>query len=170
MNCFVRARSSVRRGVRFQVLYRTHPRAPIRSAGTFASASEAERVRDQVTAKIAACEPPPPPPEALSETLVYIAEIGGLLKIGISIDPAQRCRDLHAQLLHVERGGRVRERHLHAKFAHLRVDGEFFRPGERGEIRRYIRQAHWAADVVQLDRSPEPVSSEAASPSGRAEA
>lgn len=140
MSAFIRVRTSQGAGVRWQVLYRMGGRStPIRSAGTFASADEAARVRDIVSLEIAGCALPTN--ARVDDPLVYIAELGSLLKIGISIDPARRCRDLHARLLHTEPGGLKRERELHRRFAHLRRDGEFFSPGSRGEIRRYIKLA-----------------------------
>lgn len=138
MTVFIRARSS-HKGIRWQVIYRTGGRkSPLRSAGTYATRAEAERAGEAVSLSIAGLQPVRESPRRRRDRKVYIAELGGLLKIGHSVDPDKRCRNLNATLLHVEDGGLQRERELHARFAHLRVRGEFFRPGARGEIRRYI--------------------------------
>ena len=63
---------------------------------------------------------------------VYYAECSdGLIKIGSSINPRSRCRDLKANLLVVSeplRGidGYRAERAAHERFAHLAVGGERF--------------------------------------------
>jgi len=137
-------RRITRSGVRYKVNYRLGGReAKVLGAGTFANEDEAIARRDWVRAKIAdgsidqrkAYHNPP----SAKDKVVYIAELGGLLKIGVSVNPVARCRNLHAVLLHTELGGPRRERELHRRFAHLRVRGEFFKPGPRGEIRRYIK-------------------------------
>lgn len=134
---WIRTRPSARDGVRFNVLYRDGGReSPIRSAGTFSTASEAENVRQSLALALAGAAARPQPNGSTSK--VYIAALGGLFKIGISTDPERRCRDLNAELLHTEDGGLSRERELHRRFSHLRVQGEWFAAG-RGEIRRYIR-------------------------------
>jgi hypothetical protein len=139
MSAHVRRRMT-KSGLRFQVRYRTGGRStPLLSAGTFLTLAEAEHIREKVSLEIARVRAPQP--QRQRERLVYIAELGRLLKIGVSIDPERRCRVLQAELLHVETGGFARERELHARFAHLRVRGEFFKPGSSGEIRRYIRAA-----------------------------
>jgi hypothetical protein len=59
---------------------------------------------------------------------VYFAERQGQIKIGISLVPEERCRQLRARLLATEPGGRGREWQLHLLFAEHRIDGEWFKP------------------------------------------
>jgi hypothetical protein len=60
---------------------------------------------------------------------------GGLVKIGVAVDPEKRLRALqvanHERLVlrRVEEGDEMREAELHKQFAHLRVRGEWFWPG-----------------------------------------
>lgn len=62
---------------------------------------------------------------------VYFAERDGLVKIGISKNPGRRIRSLRADLLAIEPApdGFGSERAVHERFAHLRVEGEWFEPG-----------------------------------------
>jgi hypothetical protein len=61
---------------------------------------------------------------------------GGLVKIGVAVDPEKRMRDLQCgsplelRLIRVEEGERDRERELHEKFSSLQVRGEWFYPAE----------------------------------------
>ena len=63
---------------------------------------------------------------------VYFAQRDGLIKIGSSANPRQRCRNLGADLLVVSppcRPGTYRlELAIHRTFDYLRVRGEWFRP------------------------------------------
>lgn len=52
----------------------------------------------------------------------------GGIKIGYSTNPAQRCVDLHCDLLAAELGSRWDERKLHERFAPHRVTGEWYEP------------------------------------------
>ena len=143
---YIRPRRTRDGTLRFQLNYRVGGRdTPLLSAGTFASLADAERAMDMVASQLAAAVKPRN--QTRRDAMVYIAEIGGLLKIGISINPERRCASLHARLLHTEPGGREREREIHHEFRHLRVRGEFFRPGRGGEIRRYIRRAKKIAEI-----------------------
>lgn len=70
--------------------------------------------------------------ELLARThIVYFAELGGLIKIGISDDPERRARHLNAVLLGTCPGSRKIERELHDEFADLRERGEWFRAEPR---------------------------------------
>jgi len=58
----------------------------------------------------------------------YIGARGGFLKIGTSTMTNRRARQLGLKLLHTEPGGRERERQLHHRFRHARIDREWFMP------------------------------------------
>lgn len=71
---------------------------------------------------------------------------GGAIKIGISADPTMRLQNINMSAhdpqyayLATEHGGRPREAELHARFAHLRMHGEWFRPEQ--ELLEYIEEA-----------------------------
>lgn len=76
---------------------------------------------------------------------VYFIQQGdsGAVKIGCSKSPAQRLAGLqtgHSEKLHLLAcavGSQGKERDLHERFAHLRLSGEWFRPGE--DLMTYIR-------------------------------
>ena len=62
-------------------------------------------------------------------------ETGGPIKIGISVNPTRRLKNINAsahdpryRILATTRGGRERERMLHEKFARYRKHGEWFAP------------------------------------------
>ncbi len=59
---------------------------------------------------------------------VYFAERGGAIKIGFSATPAERARQLRANLLATTDGGYGDEAQMHRRFAADRLDGEWFRP------------------------------------------
>lgn len=116
----------IRSGVRFIVRYRMGGRGfLLKHAGSFTSMSEAERTRDVIAAKIAGGQWPDTDTKVGQ---VYVARLGGLIKIGVSINPERRCRTLNAELLGVLSGGLPRERELQARFAVYRERGEWFRP------------------------------------------
>ena len=64
---------------------------------------------------------------------VYYAQLNGAIKIGISNQVGLRVAALKAELLAAEPArlpyGTADERRRHAQFAHLRLDGEWFKPG-----------------------------------------
>lgn len=76
---------------------------------------------------------------------VYFIQQGesGSVKIGYSKNPAQRLATLqtgHSEPLHMRAmapGSMAQERALHDRFSHLRVSGEWFRPGE--DLIAYMR-------------------------------
>ncbi len=70
---------------------------------------------------------------------VYFAqrEADGLIKIGWSRSVKLRMSAIRAKVIGAVPGERAEEKVVHAKFAHLRVKGEWFRPGE--ELLEYIR-------------------------------
>src|SRR3954463_9546253 len=102
----VRVRAT-RRGVRrYQVLYRVGGRASaLLSAGIYPTQDEANSVLSDVLHRIARGEIVEP----RAQKVVYFAEFGGLIKIGISRQPERRARELHARLLAVKSGGRALE-------------------------------------------------------------
>lgn len=71
-------------------------------------------------------------------TFIYVLRRGdaGPVKIGVSKSPEARLAKLQTAcaeplaLLRVLPGGQEREAALHARFAHLRLEGEWFRPDE----------------------------------------
>ena len=60
-----------------------------------------------------------------------------LIKIGYSGSVVLRLRELKAKLIGSMPGSREAEKSLHAKFAHLHVIGEWFRPGN--DLMKFIR-------------------------------
>lgn len=61
---------------------------------------------------------------------VYFMRHDRIIKIGYSVDPPRRAVSLAgAVILATEPGGRREEEATHARFAHLRVHGEWFSPG-----------------------------------------
>lgn len=70
--------------------------------------------------------------ELLAQTHnIYFAELGGLIKIGISNDPERRAHSLNALLLGTCVGNRQLEKDLHSEFSDLREAGEWFRAEPR---------------------------------------
>lgn len=69
-----------------------------------------------------------------SESVVYYAELGSLIKIGTSVDAPRRMRELalpdHA-LKATEPGGLGLESERHEQFAEYHAHGEWFHPGPR---------------------------------------
>lgn len=71
------------------------------------------------------------------EGLVYFIQSvdGGPIKIGTSVDPRKRLREIQTshpsrlQIVGLIEGGIARERELHQTFAHLRLEGEWFALG-----------------------------------------
>jgi hypothetical protein len=60
---------------------------------------------------------------------VYFIRVGDLVKIGYTADPKRRFAALQpSEVLHLEPGTMQDELRCHDAFAHLRVDGEHFRP------------------------------------------
>lgn len=68
---------------------------------------------------------------------VYFAERDGLIKIGWSRSVPARMYALKAKLIGAVKGERLEEIAFHARFNHLHVRGEWFRPGD--DLRAYIR-------------------------------
>lgn len=118
-------------GPTYSVVYRVGGRgAPTVHVGTFATATEAERWRDRIGLDLAAGRTAQPP-RADGEQRVYLARLGDLVKIGVSIDPEARARRLNAELLATVAGGRDEELRLHRRFAVERVRGEWFQASPR---------------------------------------
>jgi len=106
---------------------------------------------------------PPPAPEPMrrdrrTEATVYFLRCDGFVKIGYSIDPHMRLRQIRSmdgtlfpggidcaatELLATEHGGFDRERELHKQFKHLRHTGEWFT--EAPELTEYINTLQAAA-------------------------
>lgn len=57
---------------------------------------------------------------------VYFGAKRGFIKIGTSVSPQRRAKELGLHLLAWEPGGRVREQELHRRFASARLVGEWF--------------------------------------------
>lgn len=80
------------------------------------------------------CGPPSPRKEQPRGQLVYFISDGEAVKIGFSHSVMQRLKNLQTnhprplELLATVPGPWELERELHQKFAHLRVQGEWFRP------------------------------------------
>lgn len=70
---------------------------------------------------------------------VYFARRGKLIKIGWSRNVRYRVSELKAKLIGTVPGDRAEEKALHARFAHLRVRGEWFKKDE--ELLNYIRDS-----------------------------
>lgn len=68
---------------------------------------------------------------------VYFAQRQGLIKIGHSRSVPNRVCALKSELLGAVPGGKEIETELHTRFSHLRVKGEWFKPGD--DLLSYIR-------------------------------
>lgn len=76
--------------------------------------------------------------------MVYFIQAteGGLIKIGTTVRLSERLKTLRKEsgrplwVLAVIPGDRFEEKGLHARFSHLRRDGEWFEPGD--DLRRFI--------------------------------
>ncbi len=68
--------------------------------------------------------------ELLGVQQVYFAQLGELIKIGLSNDPEIRVRGLNATLLATIKGDRELEKKMHRKFADLLERGEWYRAEE----------------------------------------
>jgi hypothetical protein len=70
---------------------------------------------------------------------------GGPVKIGTSLRLSSRLKTLGKeqgqalQVLGITKGEQRREKELHGRFAHLRIQGEWFQPGP--ELLRFIRRS-----------------------------
>lgn len=63
--------------------------------------------------------------------VVYYIRIGHLVKIGTTIDPGTRFKDLRPnEFLALEPGGEIVEHQRHHQFKALRAHGEYFHPGK----------------------------------------
>jgi len=88
---------------------------------------------------------PPRAARVIPKPHVYFVQQGdnGAIKIGCSKDPSKRLAALQTghsetlRLLTCAPGTQQQERALHDRFAHLRVSGEWFRPGD--DLLSYIR-------------------------------
>jgi hypothetical protein len=84
------------------------------------------------------------PPSSCSGFVYFVqAGVGGPIKIGWSQDVARRMAELQTAnahrllLLGTQRGRMETEASMHAKFAHLRLEGEWFR--DAPEIREHLK-------------------------------
>lgn len=90
--------------------------------------------------------------------MIYFIRAGqdGLIKIGCAINPEKRRKELQTgssaplSLLNSWEGGRKLEGRIHQRFAHLRADGEWFRPGD--DLLAFIADRSTQSDLV--DRPP----------------
>lgn len=135
-------RRALKSGFRWIVYYRLNGRdGPLEYAGSFRSLEKAEEQRDWIHMRMAAGKPL----RGLRGTrktdrpeIVYFARLGDLIKIGVSKDPRRRAKDLNAELIHLEHGGRERERELHRAFKDARIRGEWF-DANYDRIQRYLK-------------------------------
>lgn len=112
-------------------------RVRLRTPEEMAAREQAERVRRAVEV--------PRPTRVTAKPHVYFVQQGdsGAIKIGCSKDPTKRLATLqcghseHLRMLTCAPGTQQQERALHDRFAHLRVSGEWFRPGD--DLLAYIR-------------------------------
>lgn len=88
------------------------------------------------------------PEEGEESAIVYYVRRGGLIKIGTTTQPGRRfCQLVPDEILAWEPGGRREEQARHRQFAHLRLGGEYFRPGKDLQAHcRSIRKLHGAPD------------------------
>lgn len=70
-------------------------------------------------------------------SIVYYVRRGPLIKIGTTVDPAARFRDLMPdEIFAIEPGGHAEEALRHRQFWHLRASGEYFRDAQ--ELRDHM--------------------------------
>lgn len=73
-------------------------------------------------------------PSAVDQARVYFAQAPttGAIKIGFTSDVHRRIRQIRprVELLALMHGGRSWERQMHDRFAHLRIEGEWFQPAD----------------------------------------
>lgn len=88
------------------------------------------------------------PEQGDEPSIVYYIRRGKLIKIGTTIQPENRFRDLVPdEILAWEPGGRPEEQARHRQFAHLRQNGEYFRPGTDLKAHcRMLRKSHGDPD------------------------
>jgi len=102
----------------------------------------APRWVDALNAELARRRPDPPIQRWSAEppSWVYFVRIGDLIKIGYSTNPKERFRALKVDaVLAAIPGTRADEQRYHETFAHLRVRGEYFHPGD--DLLTFIRTA-----------------------------
>lgn len=130
-------------GPRWMVRYRLGGRgARLVTWGTYRDPQTAQEVCDEVNLAISGGRLRPRSSRDLRQEFVYFARLGALLKIGVSVEPKERCRSLNAELLAFQSGGRDLERRLHERFSHLRETGEWFRFGpDLGEYVEELQRA-----------------------------
>lgn len=112
-------------------------RVRLRTPEEIAAREQTERVRRAVEV--------PRSTRITAKPHVYFVQQGnsGAIKIGCSKNPNQRLEHLQTahseplRLLTCAPGTQQQERALHDRFAHLRVSGEWFRPGD--DLLAYIR-------------------------------
>jgi hypothetical protein len=79
-------------------------------------------------------------PLAAADSIVYYIRRGDVIKIGTTVDPPKRFAALMPdEILAYEPGRRKQELARHRQFAHLRCQGEHFRPAP--ELVEHIRRA-----------------------------
>jgi hypothetical protein len=131
---------------RYHVRYRKGGRESTQHhAGSFGTLAEAEACRAELRKTLATFIPMT---KITDRKHVYFARLGDLIKIGISVNPAQRCQQLNADLLRTEPGGRRREIDLHNVFQEWRVSGEWFHAAP--PILSYIEHSKIAPGVVPV--------------------
>ena len=65
-------------------------------------------------------------PPLAAESWVYLGARNGFVKIGVSVDPARRARELGLVILRTWPGDRATERALHDRLRAHRIDREWF--------------------------------------------
>ena len=145
--CIV-ARTTSKGVKRWVVRYRRGGRrTPQIHAGSFKTLAEAEKCRDKLRTQLVATVVERAVERAKRDDrkLVYFGRLGDMIEIGVSVNPVARCRELNAELLRAEPGGRGREADLHNVFRQWRVSGEWFHAAP--PILSYIEHSQTAENV-----------------------
>lgn len=90
----------------------------------------ATMIINDATPRVAVADEPRRMPKMDTDGAIYFIRLGSLVKIGFTTNLAQRLKHLpFEEVLGVTTGSMRDEKALHARFAHLRQHGEWFRQG-----------------------------------------